>query len=359
MEPLKEMFNKEFYTQLASEIKKIYRKFDDKSFLKEVSLKFPELELNQRLRLTSETLKKYLPANYKEAVEIQKTIIPNLKRGYTNLVFPDFVGLFGKEDLKYSLGALKYFTSFGSSEFAIREFLKSNFDFTLREMKKWAKDKDHHVRRLASEGSRPRLPWSFRLDKVLKDPSLTLPILDMLKDDEELYVRKSVANHLNDFSKDHPELVLKIVKEWKGKSERTDWILKHACRTLLKKGDQNVLETFGVKENKNVSLSIFKLDTKKVKTGDYLTFNFSLKNNGKFSAKVRLEYAIYFCVSGGKLSKKVFHIKQTDLQPLQDVSFKKKHNFNLITTRKYYPGLHKIGLIVNGKELKTLDFQLF
>lgn len=358
MEPLKEMFNRAFYTQLSSEIKKVYPAFNSKGFLKEVDSRYSALELNQRLRLTSETLKKYLPDNFRDAVEIQKAIIPHLKRGYTNLVFPDFVALYGKNDINYSLAALKYFTVFGSSEFAIREFLRSDFERTISEMLKWAKDKDHHVRRLASEGSRPRLPWSFRLDNVVKNPSLSLPILDMLKDDPELYVRKSVANHLNDISKDHPALILELVKKWKGQSERTDWILKHACRTLLKKGDQNVLDSFGVKENKNISLNFFKLDSKNVVIGACLGFDFSIINKSKASAKVRMEYAVYFCVSGGKLSKKVFHIKQMDLPPLNEITVKKKHNFKPITTRKYYPGVHRIGLIVNGKELKTLEFEL-
>ncbi|MGZ4091244.1 MAG: DNA alkylation repair protein, partial [Bacteroidia bacterium] len=249
MEPLKEVFNKKFYESLAKEFKKVDKNFDAKKFVSEVTKDLDTLELNQRLRKTTEVLKKHLPQDFKKSVTVLKKVIPNIGRGYTTLVFPDYVGMYGKNDIDTSLEALKYFTKFGSSEFAIREFLKKDFNKTIRAMKQWAKDKDHHVRRLASEGSRPRLPWSFKLDKVIENPKLTLPILELLKKDEELYVRKSVANHLNDISKEHPKVVLDIVKNWKGASAHTDWILKHASRSLLKQGHTEILAHFGIKHN--------------------------------------------------------------------------------------------------------------
>src|SRR6185436_17872625 len=154
MEPLKEMFNKAFYEKLAKEFQKADANFNSKLFTEQVTKNLSALELNQRMRNTSVVLKTHLPADFKKAVEVMKKVIPNLNRGYTQLVFPDFVGLYGKEHVDVSLDALKYFTSFGSSEFAIREFLRMDFDRTIKVMQTWAKDKDHHVRRLASEGSR-------------------------------------------------------------------------------------------------------------------------------------------------------------------------------------------------------------
>ncbi|MBA3971400.1 MAG: DNA alkylation repair protein, partial [Bacteroidetes bacterium] len=203
-EALKDMFNKKFYERLALEFQKADKNFHPDKFVKQVVKDIDALSLNQRMRNTTMVLKQHLPADYSKAIDILSKVIPEFKSHYTSLLFPDFIGQYGHDDFKLSIEALKYFTQFGSSEFAIREFLKRDLNKTLGVMKKWAEDKNHHVRRLASEGSRPRLPWSFNLDPIAKDPELTRPILEMLKSDSELYVKKSVANHLNDFSRINP-----------------------------------------------------------------------------------------------------------------------------------------------------------
>ncbi len=173
MEPLKEMFNKAFYEKLAQEINKIEKNFKSQGFVKEMMTVLEPLSLNERMRQTTHALHRHLSGTYKKRIELMNKVIPAMPGGYTNLLFPDYVGVYGREDMKLSLEALKYFTQFGSSEFAIREFLKQDFEYTLRVMKQWTKDKNHHVRRLASEGSRPRLPWSFKLDAIIKRPELT------------------------------------------------------------------------------------------------------------------------------------------------------------------------------------------
>jgi 3-methyladenine DNA glycosylase AlkC len=358
MEPLKEMFNKNFYENLGREFHKADKNFNPEKFTKEVTKNLNSMELNQRMRNTSIVMKNHLPSDYKKTIEIMKKVIPELNTGYTQLLFPDFVSLYGQENFDLSLEALRYFTQFGSSEFAIRVFLKADFDKTIKVMHGWAKDKNHHIRRLSSEGSRPRLPWSFKLDMVIENPKLTLPILEMLKQDEELYVRKSVANHLNDISKEHPKLMLEVIKNWKGTSKHTDWILKHASRTLLKQGDVNVLGHFGIKHNTDVESSGFKLLNNKIKTGEDLNFNFTLKNKGNKKVKIRIEYAVYFKIAGGKLSKKVFKISERELEKHESLDFARKHSFKIISTRKYYPGKQKMALVINGKETAPLEFVL-
>lgn len=352
------MFNRKFFEDLAAEFHKADKNFNSKGFIKFIVKNLDSLELNQRMRHTSQALKEHLSYDYKTSLEIMKKVIPNLKRGYTNLVFPDYVGLYGKNEVALSLEALKYFTKFGSSEFAIREFLREDFDATIQTMYQWAKDEDHHVRRLASEGSRPRLPWSFKLDKVIKDPKLTLPILDQLKKDDELYVRKSVANHLNDIAKEHPDFVVDIIKKWKGVSQQTDWILKHGSRTLLKQGHTEILGHFGIKHSSSIVTLNFKLACKKIRKGEDLTFSFALQNTGNKAVKVRIEYAVYFKVASGNLSKKVFKISEREIQKNETLKFEKKHSFRHITTRKYYPGWQQLSLIINGKESKPLGFEL-
>ena len=358
MEPLKEMFSKKFYEEFANAFHKAEKNFNVKKFTGEVTKNLNLLELNQRLRNTSVVLKNYLPPDYKKTIEIMKRVAPELSAGYTQLVFPDFVGLYGKNNFDLSIEALKYFTQFGSSEFAIREFLKMDFDKTIKVMLGWAKDKNHHVRRLASEGSRPRLPWSFKLDKVIENPKLTIPILEILKNDEELYVRKSVANHLNDISKVHPKVILNIIKNWKGKSNHTDWILKHGSRTLLKQGNINALSHFGIKHNESVQSSEIKILNNKIKTGEHLQFSFNLINHANKKVKVRIEYAVYFKMANDKLSKKVFKISERELQQNETLLFNRRHSFKLISTRKYYSGTQKVALIINGKEAAPLSFEL-
>ncbi|HEY1039072.1 MAG TPA: DNA alkylation repair protein [Bacteroidia bacterium] len=358
MEPLKEMFNLSFYKRFAEEIGKVDKNFHPAKFVKDVTANFEELSLNQRMRNTSVQLHRHLPHSYKKQIEICRKVIPNAPRGYVSLVFPDFVGLYGKEDFDTSLDALKYFTSFGSSEFAIREFLKLDFKRTIKVMEKWADDKDHHVRRLASEGSRARLPWSFKLEEVIKNPKSTLVILEKLKCDEELYVKKSVANHLNDLSKDNPGTMLSIVKAWDKGNAHTAWIVKHASRSLIKKGNADSLSVFDFEKNVRVKLDQLKLNKAKLKLGETLAFGFDLISEKKTPQKLVVDYVIHYMKKGGELSPKVFKLKELNLQPGKTEHISKQQMLKDFTTRKHYAGKHIVEVMVNGKVMAQKEFIL-
>lgn len=214
MEPLKEMFNPAYYRKLATSIQHVYQPFPTETFVKQAVEPLATLSLNERMWHTSVMLHHFLPEEFETAIGILKEAIPLLTPGYTNLVFPDFVSQYGGAHVQASLKALHYFTPFGSSEFAIRTFLKADLERVIKTMYRWSEDGSEHVRRLSSEGSRPRLPWSFKLEAIIQKPEWTKPILENLKQDASLYVRKSVANHLNDISKDSPGYVLSVVKAW-------------------------------------------------------------------------------------------------------------------------------------------------
>lgn len=352
------MFNKKFYTQLAVEFNKADKNFNPDKFVKDVTVGFEALSLNQRMRNTSVVLQKYLPANYKKAVDIMQEVAPNTPGGYTRLLFPDFVGLYGLHDFDTSLKALKCFTQLGSSEFAIREFLRHDFDRAIKPMYKWAQDKNLHVRRLASEGSRPRLPWSFKLDRVLAEPKVTLPILEALKADEELYVRKSVANHLNDLSKDHTDYMLDVVNGWDIANPHTAWIIKHACRTLIKKGNAKSLQVFKFEKNVRVSLQNFTLTKKTYQLGDTLEFSFNLVSEKTTAQKLVIDYSIHYTKKGGELSPKVFKLKEIVLQPKQKATIIKKQVLKDFSTRKHHAGRHVVEIMVNGKVMGGKEFML-
>lgn len=359
MEPLKEMFNREFYQHFADVFAGTNKNFNPVAFVSEVTANLDELALNGRLRNTSIVLQQHLPADFKKAMDILYQAAPSLRRGYTALVLPDFVALYGKDHFHLSMEALRDFTMLGSSEFAIREFLKTEPDKTLKVMLDWADDKDHHVRRLASEGSRPRLPWSFKLDQIIKNPSLTTGILEKLKADDTLYVRKSVANHLNDISKDNTDYMLQLVSSWDHSNPNTSWIIKHASRTLIKKGDPGSLSLFNFEKDVKVSIANFKLNTLHVKMGEELQFSFELRSLKQSPQKLVVDYAIHYVKASGEQSKKVFKLKEVVLKPGQVLQIAKRQLFKDLTTRKHYTGKHLVEITVNGVVFAGESFDLY
>jgi len=357
-EKLKDMFfTRESINLLADTLKKHYPQFDKTKFIELIfDEKFDSLELKQKMRHTTECMYETLPKSYEDALNILKKAIPHIK-GFEAMSFPDYVEMYGMENWDLSLPVLGYLTKYPSSEFAIRPFLDKEPARVMTFMLKWADDEDEKVRRFASEGCRPRLPWTMALPKFKKDPSPILPILEKLKNDESEFVRRSVANNLNDISKDNPEIVLDICEKWIGKTENTDWIVKHACRSMLKAGNKRAMILFGYGDPSNIAVENLKYEKEKINIGDDLLYSFELFINEKENKKVRLEYAVYFMKANGKLSKKVFKITENTYNPGKH-SFKRKHCFADMSTRKHYAGEHQISIIVNGVEKTKEPFQL-
>ena len=192
-----------------------------------------------------------------------------------------------------------------------------------------------------------------------QDPSPLLPLLHQLKNDPSEYVRKSVANHLNDISKDHPDMLYEVIKNWKGKSRETDAILKHASRTLLKKGDPTILQFFSYHDHPELECSGFIIENKRVKIGEYLQFAFVLKNLGDKPVTARLEYGIHYLRSNGTHSKKVFKISERELKPKEILPVKRAQSFRVITTKTFYTGTQQLSIIINGKEKFIGSFELY
>lgn len=217
-------FQHVFFDKLVKEISTIYPLFDAEKFLKLLYVEdWDSKELKARMRHVSQCLHQILPANYPEAVDVMKLVAPKFN-DFDAMLFPDFVEVFGTNDWNTSMEALELFTQYSSAEFAIRPFIEKYFDKTMAKMLEWSTHTNYHVRRLASEGCRPRLSWASPLRMLKKDPKAILPILENLKADETDYVRRSVANNLNDIAKDHPEAVIKIAKRWFGEGKSTKYI---------------------------------------------------------------------------------------------------------------------------------------
>lgn len=358
-ELLKDMYNYESLRELAVDIQSVYQPFRVDEFLELVmDDEWNDLELKARVRKISLNLGRYLPADYKEALAVLDQVAADCSSGFFGIVFPDFVEVYGQDEEHWDLSieALARYTPYSSSEFAVRPFIIHHEERMMAQMYTWSKDENEHLRRLASEGCRPQLPWGQVLVSFKKDPTPILPILEQLKTDPSPYVRKSVANNLNDISKTHPELVAKLAKDWYGKNEYTNWIVKHGCRTLLKKGNRDVLAIFGYHNTDSIDVNGFELDPASIPVGGALHFSFDIL--AKEETKVRLEYAIDYVKASGKRSRKIFQISELSLDKDEKKSYCKKHSFADLTTRKHYPGTHTITLIVNGSERCTGDFEL-
>jgi 3-methyladenine DNA glycosylase AlkC len=223
-------------------------------------------------------------------------------------------------------------------------------------MHAWSKDKNHHVRRLSSEGSRPRLPWSFKLDEVIKNPKSTQSILENLKADNELYVRKSVANHLNDVSKENTDYMLELVNSWDKKNPHTAWIIKHASRSLIKKGHPGSLSVFDFEKNVKIRVENLLLAKTKIKLGETLQFSFDAVSEKSSSQKLVIDYVIHYRKKLGDLSPKVFKLKEVDLKPKEKITISKSQVFKDFSTRKHFAGKHLLQIQVNGKVLVEKEF---
>ena len=341
--------------KLSNSLKNSYKEFKKDEFKKAIfTNSWENFELKQRMRHISKNLYEFLPFSYKEQIEILIEVKKDFK-ALEAMIFQDFVEVFGLDDFEISMKALEVFTIDSSSEFAIRKFIIKYEDKTINQMKIWAKSKNEHIRRLASEGCRPRLPWAVALPLFKQNPAKALEIIELLKNDKCLYVQKSVANNLNDISKDNPQLVIKFVKENLGSTKELDWICKHASRTLLKKGDKQILELFNFDKSHHINLIDFCYD-KSVKIDENLSFSFEI-NSDENIGNIRVEYVIYYLKSNNIHNKKVFMISQNEIKS-SSKKFIKKQSFKNMTTRKHYLGKHFIAILINGVEVLKEEFYL-
>jgi len=355
---LRDWFNPALFDDLADRLSLAYPPFDRAAFIEQAAHDLDALSLTQRMTQTCRAAQSCLPSDFRPAVEVLRQVAPAYKGQFVGMFMPEFVATYGLEDRDYALNALEYFTRYSSSEFAIRHFLRADFDHTIGVMMDWARSDNEHVRRLASEGARPRLPWSFNLDRLIENPAPVRPILEALKSDDALYVRKSVANHLNDISKDHPETMLDWITSWDLSDTRTAWIAKRAARSLIKAGHPRSFAIFGFEADPAVAVSEFQLSSNRVRIGGEIRFSFALRSKARRPQKLAVDYAVHYQKKNGRMSPKVFKLKEFTLPAGETTAFTRLHRFADLTTRRHHAGRHAVELLVNGTSCGKRAFTL-
>lgn len=334
IEPLKNVYHESFIQELGKTLAKESATCDASRFQRLVLQgDWSQLELKERIRRITESMHDCLPDDYEEAIDVLCKVAPHFT-GLSALVFPNYVEMYGLENWDISIKALEFFTPFSTSEFAVRPFLIQHQDKMLAQMLVWSQDQNEHIRRLASEGCRLRLPWGLSVPALKKDPTVTLPILENLKSDPAKYVQKSVANHLNDISAVQPDVMKQTVKRWYGSNEHTNWIVKHACRTLLKKGDPEIMALFGYGDDPSIQVKDLKVEKDSVRIGEKMTFHFTLQTEQPL--KLRVEYAIDYVKARGTRNQKVFKITEFETGSSLHREFVRSQSFQNMTTRKHY-----------------------
>jgi 3-methyladenine DNA glycosylase AlkC len=345
--------------------------FDRESYEAAILADLSNLELKQRARLIADETARILPDHLDGKFHIVRSVLHPLEnegvdrssdekgiRGWGMMPLGMIVADHGLEDFEKSFALLKEMTKRATAEFEVRPFLDKDQERALSIMTPWVKDPSVHVRRLVSEGTRPRLPWGMRLKQLVVDPTPTLPLLEALKDDPEEYVRRSVANHLNDIAKDHPDLVAEIAARWlKDADKNREKLVRHACRSLVKQGHPATLKAFGLNPPE-IALNGPEVTTRTVQYGDSMDFQIEMKSTSSEPQNLVLDYLVHFKKANGSLSPKVFKWTKVTLAPGETLALSRKHPIRPITTRVYYDGTQAVSLRINGQDFGYSEFEL-
>ncbi len=363
------LFNRDRVEFLANLFVAVDESFDTKRFVRDTTAQFPKLELKARIAHIASVLEEHLHHEFRVAAkQINLALPPALDPKQTDGDFGDFIlaplgefvvrrGL-SKQHLKLSLRTLKELTMRFSMEDALRYFINEFSEPTFAELKKWSTDRNYHVRRLVSEATRPRLPWSGRLTTDIHRP---LELLTTLHADPTRYVTRSVANHLNDIAKTDPSVVIKTLMQWRGlalqRPAELKWMTAHALRTLVKQGDETALRLLGYRDQPKITISSLELSATSVAPGEAIGFQFDL--SAQRDERLLIDYVIDFVKAGGKTGGKVFKLKQLELAKGKTQTITKRHPFRAdATTFRLYPGVHRITLQINGKRYATATFEM-
>lgn len=358
---MKDYFNADTAQKLGTQLG-----IDGAEYAEWVAPRVEDLEISDRVTVFAQGLRQRLSGDYVEVVGgVVDKLGPELAEGegYFNHAYhlwpvSRFIELYGLDEPEVSLDAIEALTRVFTGEFAVRPFLTRYPELTMSRVHQWAESDSHNVRRLASEGIRPRLPWAKVHTPFVQDPSPIIPVLDRLYDDASLFVRKSVANNLNDIGRTHPELVLATASRWadSGTTHAT-WVVERGLRGLIKQGHREALELVGFPAPTTITTTRPEFP-ETVAIGQKATLSATLTNTGDTATNVLAEYRLHFLKKNGTRQPSVFRLGKFTLKPGENRAVSKTHPFRVVNTRTYYPGTQALSLVINGHEGELVDFEL-
>jgi len=364
-EPLKNRFGPSVVRRLGGEISAVYPSFDRRAFERDALSGFEALELLDRGRHLGRALRRHLPADYVEALDVLLATLPVEKKpadgmeSFYYLPHTEFVRLFGLAHVDASLRALHALTQVFTAEFAIRPFLEAQPRVLVERLRAWAEDPSEHVRRLVSEGTRSRLPWAPRLRAFAADPAPVIELLEKLRDDPSLYVRRSVANNLNDIGKDHPARLIAVASAWMdGASAERRWIVRHALRSAIKRGDAAALGVLGFGAGNSLRISKGAIRPLRPTIGGKVVVTATIENPSGRTQRAVVDFVVHFVKANGRTGAKVFKGASVALAGGEAVELRKTISLADLTTRKHYPGGHRVALQINGAAEPLGEFTL-
>ena len=356
-EPLKNQFGPDVPVHIADMLVAVDPSFEHDAFIDRCLDGFEELELTPRARHISNALAEFLPADRKRSLEMIIDSLPDPDgsteltgmEGFRYLPYVFFVADHGLDHFETAMTAQYELTKRFTAEFSIRAFLEHRPRATLDRLHEWTNDPDVHVRRLVSEGTRPRLPWAPRLPAFQADPSPVIDLLERLKDDPEEYVRRSVANNLNDISKDHPERATDVaLRWWTGGDEARRRLVRHGLRTLVKQGDPAALAVLGYDADSPIRVGAVVIAPDRVAIGGKVRIGVPLTNPGDACAAGLVDLRVHFVKANGSTSPKVFKGAEVTIPPGETTTVRKTVSIAQHSTRTHYPGSHQVDIMLNG-----------
>jgi len=364
---LRDFFNEVVIRDIARDLKRSHASFPDRRFVAAALHGLAPLSLTGRAAQIASAMRAHLPDDFAETADILMRSLGDRHAGsdtfgmqpFKYLPHTIYVAEHGLNHFEASMALQFELTQRFTAEFSIRAFLTHHPEATYSRLTEWARHDDVHVRRLVSEGSRPRLPWAPRLRQFQVDPAPVLALLELLKDDPELYVRRSVANNLNDIAKDHPGLVVDTCRHWlAGASPERQWIVRHALRSLVKQGHPGALELMGAGRPPKIRLSHVRVTPSRARIGGKTTATCVMHSLSASAQNLIVDYAVHYVKANGRTNRKVFKLKRVALPPKGSVPISVKVVLADLTTRKHHPGRHTIELLVNARPFPLGAFVL-
>ena len=373
-EPLKHLLNDTVPPRIAAMVRRAWRKFDTTAFLQEVEPGYESLELMARGQRIAQALLAHLPQDVPRALRVLVDSMDSPMgldaagepdagdRPYSAFLYLPhsiYIGAHGLQHFEAAMAAQHALTQRFTAEFCIRPYLLHHQGATLARLREWAQDDNAHVRRLVSEGTRPRLPWAPRLPALQANPQLALPLLDVLKDDPSSYVRRSVANHLGDIAKDHPDLAVGTARTWlQGAPAPREALVRHGLRFLIKRGDAGALDALGVGHAVALDVRAARVLPARARIGDKVRIEAELHNPTPLPQRVLADLKVHYVKAHGGAAPKVFKLQTLDIAPGATVAVGKTLSLQQMTTRTHYPGAHQVELVLNGRPQPLGQFQL-